>query len=57
MAKADKRNNIGKSVRLHGEAGGVNPEEIKDKIQEIKKILEEYDMELVYYWDETGLYF
>ncbi len=44
-------------VRLHGEAGGVNPEEIKDKIQEIKKILEEYDPELVYNWDETGLYF
>ena len=52
-----KRNSIGKSVRLHGEAGDVNPEDIKERIQEIKKMLEEYDPELIYNWDETGLYF
>ena len=55
--KLMKRNSIGKSVRLHGEAGDVNHEEVKEKIQDIKKILEEHDPELVYYWDETGLYF
>ena len=33
------RNNKGESVRIHGEAGDVNPEEIKEKIQEIKKNL------------------
>ena len=32
-----KRNSIGKSVRLHGEAGDVNTEEIKERIQDIKK--------------------
>ena len=35
--KLMKRNSIGKSVRLHGEAGDVNPEEIKERIQDIKK--------------------
>ena len=44
-----KRNCIGKSVCLHGEAGDVNPEEIKERIQDIKKILEEHDPELVYH--------
>ena len=55
--KLMKRNSIGKSVRLHGEAGDVNPEDIKERIQEIKKMLEEHDPELIYNWDETGLYF
>ena len=48
-----KRNSIGKSVRLCWEAGDVNPEEIKERIQNIKKILEEHDPELVYHWDEA----
>ena len=52
--KLMKRNSIGKSVCLHGEAGDVNPEEIKESIQDIKKILEEHDPELVYNLDETG---
>ena len=52
-----KRNSIGKGVHLHGEAGDVNPEKIKERIQDIKKILEEHDPELVYNWDEIGLYF
>ena len=55
--KLMKRNNIGKSVRLHGKAGDVNPEEVRERIQEIKKILEEHDPDFVYNWDETGLYF
>ena len=48
--KLMKRNSTGKSVRLHGEAGDVNPEEIKGRIQDIKNILEEHDSELVYTW-------
>ena len=35
--KLMKRNSIEKSVRLHGEAGDVNPEDIKERIQKIKK--------------------
>ena len=55
--KVRKRNDIGKSVRLHGEAGEVDHEQIKSKIVEIRKDLESYDPENVYNWDETGLYF
>ena len=55
--KVRKRNGIGKSVRLHGEAGEVDHDKIKEKILEIQKALEEYDPEYVYNWDETGLYF
>ena len=46
--KLMKRNNVGKSVHLHGEAGDVNPEEVKERIQEIKNILEEHESEFVY---------
>ena len=35
--KLMKRNSIGKGEHLHGEAGDVNPEEIKERIQDIKK--------------------
>ena len=56
-AKVRKRNGIGKSVRLHGEAGEVDHEQIKSKIDEIRKDLESYDPENIYNWDETGLYF
>ena len=52
-----KRNSIGNGVHLHGEADDVNPEEIKERIQDIKKILEEHDRELVHNWDEMGFYF
>ena len=55
--KVRKRNGIGKSVRLHGEAGEVEHEQIKEKIDEIRKELESYDPENIYNWDETGLYF
>lgn len=55
--KVIKRNSIGKSVRLHGEAGEVNHKQIKEKIDEIRKDLESYDLENVHNWDETGLYF
>ena len=55
--KVRKRNGIGKSVRLHGEAGEVDHEQIKSKIDEIRKDLESYDPENIYNWDETGLYF
>ena len=40
--KVRKRNGIGKSVRLHGEAGEVDHEQIKSKIEEIRKDLESY---------------
>ena len=52
-----KRNGIGKSVRLHGETGEVDHEQIKSKIGEIRKDLESYDPENIYNRDETGLYF
>ena len=55
--KVRKRNGIGKSVCLHGEAGEVDHEQIKSKIDEIRKDLESYDPENIYNWDETGLYF
>ncbi len=35
--KVRKRNGIGKSIQLHGEAGDVNCDEIKEKIAAIKK--------------------
>ena len=55
--KVRKRNGIGKSIHLHGEAGEVDHEQIKKKIDEIRKELECYDLENIYNWDETGLYF
>ncbi len=55
--KVRKRNGIGKSVKLHGEAGEVDCEQIKKKILEIQTLLEKYDPEQIYNWDETGLYF
>ena len=42
---------------MHGEAGEVDHEQIKSKIDEIRKDLESYDPENIYNWDETGLYF
>ena len=35
--KLMKRNSIGKGEGLHGEAGDVNTEEIKERIQDIQK--------------------
>ncbi len=43
--KLRKRNNIGKSVRLHGEAGEVDHEKIKERILAIQNILEKYNPE------------
>ena len=37
---------MGKSVRLHGEAGEIDHEQIKEKIDEIRKELESYDLEI-----------
>ena len=48
--KLVKTNSIGKSVRLHGEAGGVNPEESKGRIQDIEKNPRGA-------WDEMSLHF
>ena len=48
---------IGKSVHLHGEAGEVDHEQIKSKIDGIRKDLESYDPENIDNWDEPGLYF
>ena len=44
VAKANEKKQHRKKVRLHGEAGDVNLEEIKEKIKE------EHDPELVYNW-------
>lgn len=55
--KVRRRNGIRKSARLHGEAGEVDHEQIKNRIEEIRKELEKYDPENIYNWDETGLYF
>ena len=41
--KVRKQNGFGKSVCLHGEAGEVDHEQIKSKIDEIRKDLESYD--------------
>ena len=38
---------MGKSVRLHGEAGEIDHEQIKEKIDEIRKELESYDLEIL----------
>ena len=46
--KVRKRNGIGKSVPLHGEAGEVDHEQIKEKIDEIRRDLESYDLENIY---------
>ncbi len=52
--KVRKRNGIGKGVRLHGEAGESDHEQINKKIDKIRKELENHDPEFVYNWDETG---
>ncbi len=53
-----KRNSIGKSIRLHGEAAGeIDHQQIKERMDEIRQDLEKYDPENIYNWDETGLYF
>ena len=54
--KDRKRNGIG-SVRLHGEAGSVDLDGIKEAIEKIRETLERFDAECIYNWDETGLYF
>ena len=42
---------------MHSEAGEVDHEQIKSKIDEIIKDLENYDPENIYNWNETVLYF
>ena len=44
--KVRKRNSMGKTVRLHGVAGEIDHEQIKEKIDEIRKELESYDLEI-----------
>ena len=38
--KVRKRNGIGESVLLHGETGEVDHDQVKEKIEEIRKELE-----------------
>ena len=45
--KVRKRNGIGKSVRLHGEAGSVDLDEIKEAIGKIQETLERLDVECI----------
>ena len=35
----------------------MDHEKIKEKIDEIRRDLENYDLENIYNWEETGLYF
>ena len=55
--KVRKINGIVKSVKLHGESGEVDHEQIKKKILEIQTLLENYILEQICNWDKTGLYF
>ncbi|CAB1110321.1 unnamed protein product [Ectocarpus sp. CCAP 1310/34] len=49
-----KRNSID-SVRLHGEAGSVNKEAIKEAMEELKALCAKYPARLIFNVDETGL--
>ncbi|CAB1111078.1 unnamed protein product [Ectocarpus sp. CCAP 1310/34] len=49
-----KRNQI-QSVRLHGEAGSVDKEAIKEGMEEIRALCEKYPARFIFNVDETGL--
>ena len=49
-----KRNSID-SVRLHGEAGSVNKEAIKETMEELKALCAKYTAGLIFNADEIGL--
>lgn len=49
-----KRNSID-SVRLHGEAGSVNKEAIKEAMEELRALCAKYPARLIFNVDETGL--
>jgi hypothetical protein len=46
-----------KSIILHGEAGAVDHEKIKEGITKMKNIIADFDEENVYNMDETGLFY
>ena len=50
---------IGKSVRLHGEAGDVNPEEAEKKIDELRNKIATmgYKASNIFNMDEMGLFY
>jgi len=52
-----KRNGIGKSVRLYGEAGDVNVSQFLEAINEMKEALQDYDISNIFNMDETGLFY
>ena len=44
-------------MRLHGEAGDVQQDEVEPKMEQLRQQLESYDSENIYNMDETGLNF
>lgn len=46
-----------RSVSLHGEAGSVDVAKVARSIAEIRKRLEEYDIDCIFNVDETGLFY
>lgn len=49
------RYGIGKSARLHGEAADVNLIAAEAELNEIRDFLEEYDRDLIFNMDESGI--
>ena len=49
-----KRNKI-QSARLHGEAGSVDKEAIKEAMEELRALCAKYPARLIFNVDETGL--
>ena len=52
-----KRLSINKSVRLSGEAGDVNPEDILVPMRDLRQLLINYKPENIFNMDESGLFF
>ena len=46
-----------KSRAFHGEAGGVDVDDVEPEIAILREKIKEYDPDLVYNMDETGLFF
>ena len=52
-----KRYGVGPSVKLHGEAGDVDQNELQGSIAELRKKLERYDPRNIFNADETATYY
>lgn len=56
VTKFVKRHGL-KSIRLHGEAGSVDPELVREGIKKLRRELESYSLDRIYNMDETGLFY